>query len=157
MAGVRRVLIAGLIVLVALLGWLGWRDLGIRRAEADRDRMVEAGRAGLLALTTVDHRQIDADVQRILDLSTGGFREDFEKNADGFKNAARTAQSTSVGTVTEAGLESAVGGTGRVLVAMTVMTTNRGIPERQPKAWRTRVTVIKDDGGYKVAAVEFVS
>jgi hypothetical protein len=36
------------------------------------------------------------------------------------------------------------------------MTSNRGVPEQQPKAWRTRVTVTKDDGRFKVAAVEFV-
>lgn len=152
----RRVVIAVLVALAAITGWLGWRDIEVRRTEATREQMVAAGRTGLLALTTIDHQQVDVDVQRILDTSTGAFREDFEKKAEGFKDAARKAQSRSVGTVTEAGWESADGDTGRVLVALTVMTTNRGVPERQPKAWRTRVTVTKDGGEYKVAAVEFV-
>lgn len=152
----RRVVIAGLISLVAVVGWLGWRDFEVRRIDAERAQMVAAGRAGLLALTTIDHQHVDSDVERILDTSTAGFREDFEKKAPGFKDAARKAQSKSVGTVTGAGWESADGDAGRVLVALTVMTTNRGVAERQPKAWRTRVTVAKDDGGYKVAAVEFV-
>ena len=39
---------------------------------------------------------------------------------------------------------------------MTVMTSNRGVPETQPKAWRMRVTVTSTDGGYKVSRVEFV-
>ncbi|MCW1959684.1 MAG: mammalian cell entry protein [Mycobacterium sp.] len=152
----RRALIAGLAILVMATGWLGWRDLQVRRSEGLRTQMVAAGRDGLLALTTIDHQQVDVDVQRILDNSTGSFREDFETKADGFKDAARKAQSTSVGTVTEAGLESADGDSGQVLVALRVMTTNRGVPERQPKTWRTRVTVTKDNGEFRVAAVEFV-
>lgn len=152
----RRVVIAGLAALVAITGWLGWRDIEVRRTETTHEQMVAAGRAGLVALTTIDHQQVDAAVQHILNSSTGSFREDFENRAPEFKDAARKAQSKSVGTVTEAGLESDDGDQGRVLVALTVMTTNRGVPERQPKAWRTRVTVTKEDGEFKVAAVEFV-
>ena len=118
--------------------------------------MVAAGRAGLLALTTIDHTQIDRDVQRILDTSTGAFRDDFAQRADSFKAAARKAQSTSVGTVREAGLEATEGDSGRVLVALTVMTSNRGASEQQPKSWRTRVTVSRVDDGFNVAAVELV-
>ena len=62
-----------------------------------------------------------------------------------------------MGTVSDAGLEFASGDTGQVLVALTVMTSNRGVPERQPKNWRTRVTVTKVDDEFKVAAVEFIS
>ena len=149
-------LIAGLVVLVGLTGWLGWRDLHLRRDETVRAQMVNAAREGLLALTTIDHQQVDAGVQRILEASTGSFRDEFDQRADGFKEAARKAQSESVGTVTEAAAESVDGDRGEVLVAMTVMTSNRGVPEQQPKAWRTRVTVTKDGGEFKVAAVEFV-
>lgn len=151
-----RAAIAGLAILAALTGWLGWRDVDVRRAESMREQMLAAGRAGLLALTTIDHQQVDADVQRILDASTGEFRDDFARRAESFKEAARTAQSKSVGTVTEAAVESAEGDQGRVLVALTVMTSNRGAAERRPKFWRTRVTVSRESGEFKVAAVEFV-
>lgn len=148
-----RLLAGGLVILLAIAGWL---DVQIRRAEEVREQMLQAARDGLIALTTIDHRHADRDVQRILDASTGGFRDDFERRAAGFKDAARKAESTSVGTVEEAAVESVDGDEGRVLVALTVMTSNRGVPEQQPKAWRTRVTVTGSDDGFKVAAVEFV-
>lgn len=151
-----RAAIAGLAILAVLTGWLGWRDIAVRRAESVREHVLAAGREGALALTNIDHRQVDADVQRVLDTSTGGLREDFASRAESFKDAARRTQSKSVGTVTEAAVESVDGDQGRVLVALTVMTSNRGEPERQPKLWRTRVTVSSDGGRFKVAAVEFV-
>jgi Mce-associated membrane protein len=155
----RRLLAAGAVVLALLSGvnvWTGWRDVQARRDDGAREQMVAAARAGVLALTTIDHNEIDRDVQRILDTSTGAFHDDFAQRAEPFKAAARKAQSTSVGTVREAGLEAVDGDSARVLVALTVMTSNLGAPEQQPKSWRTRVTVTEVDDGFKVAAVEFV-
>ena len=152
----RRGMIAGLAVLVTLTGFFGWRDLQVRTGAQLRESMVQAGRDGILALTTIDYQRVDDDVQRILDTSTGTFRDDFAQRADSFKDAARTAQSRSVGTVVEAGFESLDGELGRVLVAAVVMTSNRGEPERQAKGWRTRVSVIRDGDAFKVAAVEFI-
>lgn len=153
----RRGIIIALAALVALTGFFGWRDIQVHRGEQLRESMVQAGREGVLALTTIDHERVDDDVQRILDTSTGKFRDDFAQRAESFKDAARKAQSTSVGTVVEAGFESVDGDLGRVLVAMIVMTSNRGAPEQQPKGWRTRVSVVRDGGTFKVAAVEFIS
>lgn len=149
--------LAVLSLLACLNVWLGYRDHQIRRAESAQRDMVEAAREGAISLTTIDHRQADQGVQRILDASTGAFRADFEQRATGFTDAAKTAQSQSVGTVADAGLESVDGDTGRVLVALTVMTSNRGVPERAPRAWRMRVTVVPDDGTYKVSSVEFIA
>lgn len=152
----RRLLGAVLAAVVAVTGWLGWRDIQTRRAESVRGEMLQAAREGMLAMTAIDHEQVDAGVQRVLDSSTGTFRDDFARHAESFKDAARKARSKSVGTVTEAGVESVEDDVGQVLVALTVMTSNRGVPERDPKSWRTRVTVGKTGDGYKVAAVEFV-
>jgi Mce-associated membrane protein len=155
----RRVLIAGLAVLAALVGLngvLGYRNYQSRHADQVRSEMVEAARQGAINLTTIDHERVDQDVQRILDSSTGSFRDDFAARAKPFSEAARRAQSKSVGTVTEAGLEEVSGDEGRVLVAMTVMTSNRGVPEQQPQGWRMRVTVIRVDDEAKVSKVEFV-
>ncbi len=152
----RRGMVVALAALVVLTGFFGWRDVQARRGEQLRESMVQAGRDGVLALTTVDHERVDDDVQRILDTSTGKFRDDFAQRAESFKDAARKAASTSVGTVVEAGFESIDGDLGKVLVAMVVMTSNRGAPEQQPKGWRTRVSVVRDGGAFKVSAVEFI-
>ncbi len=143
-------------MLTGTMGAALWNDAQTRREQTTRAQMVDAGREGAVALTSIDHNHVDRDVQRILDSSTGPFREDFARRAESLKSAARTAQSISVGTVREAGLESVDGDTARVLVALTVMTSNRGAPERQPKSWRTRVTVTRTEDGFRVAAVEFV-
>jgi len=153
----RRGMIAALVALVAITAFFGWRDVQVRRDEQLRASMVQAGRDGVLALTSIDHERVDDDVQRILDTSTGKFRDDFAQRAESFKDAARKADSKSVGTVVESGFESFDGDLGKVLVAMIVMTSNRGAPEQQPKGWRTRVSVIRDGGAFKVAAVEFIS
>lgn len=155
-ARIRRIAAAGLVAVfgVTVCGW--WVNAQARRDDTNRAQMIAAGRAGALALTTIDHNEVDRDVQRILDSSTGAFHDDFAQRAESLKAAARTAQSTSVGTVREAGLESVDGDTAQVLVALTVMTSNRGTPEHQPKSWRTRVTVAKTGDGFKVAGVEFV-
>ena len=154
---VHRGIALAMAALVVLTGFFGWRGIQVRRGEQLRESMVQAGRDGVLALTTIDHEQVDDDVQHILDTSTGTFRDDFAERAESFKDAARKAQSKSVGTVVEAGFESFDGDLGRVLVAMVVMTSNRGAPEQQPKGWRTRVSVVRDGAAFKVAAVEFIS
>jgi len=152
----KRLIIAALVVLLALNLVGLYRDRQARHNDARNDAMVQAASEGMVSLTTIDHQHVDQDVQRILDSSTGAFREDFAKNTRSFVDAAQKAQSTSVGTVSEAGLETAGGDEGRVLVALTVMTSNRGVPERQPRSWRTRVTVTDVGGEFKVAAVEFI-
>lgn len=152
----RAARLVALVAVVALFSWLAHRDYQARSADAEQAAMVQAARQGMLNLTTIDHAHADTDVQRILDSSTGAFHDDFAQRAQPFIEAARRAQSTSVGTVADAGLEMASGDLGQVLVAMTVMTANRGVPESQPKNWRTRVTVTKADGRFKVAAVEFI-
>jgi Mce-associated membrane protein len=149
--------IAVLSLLAFVNVWLGYRDHQLRRSESVHREMVAAAREGAVSLTTIDHRQADQGVQRILDASTGAFRDDFEQRATGFAEAARKAQSQSVGTVADAGLESVDGDTGRVLVALTVMTSNGGVPERAPRSWRMRVTVTPDAGTYKVSSVEFIA
>lgn len=153
---INRPVIAAVVALAALNIFGLYRDQQARRVEQRNASMVQAASDGMVDLTTIDHKQVDQDVQRILDSSTGTFHDDFAKNTASFADAAKKAQSTSVGTVSEAGLESAADDRGQVLVALTVMTSNRGVPEQQPRTWRTRVTVADVSGHFKVAAVEFI-
>jgi Mce-associated membrane protein len=68
----------------------------------------------------------------------------------------KQAQSKSVGTVSEAGLESQSGDQAQVLVAVSVKTANLGAQEQRPRAWRMRIDVQKLGDQAKVSNLQFV-
>lgn len=152
--------IGGLVLVLALgaaAGWLGYRVYQDREAQERRNLYVQVGRQGALNLTTIDHTRVDEDVKRILDSATGGFYDEFQGRAQPFSQVVRQVKSTSVGNVTEAGLESESDEGGEVLVAVTVNTTVEGQPDQPPRAWRMRILVQQTaPGEAKVANVEFV-
>ena len=150
------VVLSFVVVLAALCGWLGFRAEQARHDDELRARLVQAARQGAVNLTTVDYKNAESDVQRILDSSTGQFREEFEARSAPFIDVVKKAKSTSVGTVTEAGLESLTGQQGSVLVSVTVKTVSNEQAEQQPRYWRMRMTVDQQAGGAKVSKVDFV-
>jgi Mce-associated membrane protein len=159
MSHVRLATIAGLVAVVALAaltGWLGYRTYQSHQAEEERNLFLQVGRQGALNLTSIDWQQADANVQRILDSATGTFYDDFQKRAQPFVEVVKQARSKSVGTISEAGLESESDNGAQVLVAVTVKTSNAGAPEQQPRAWRMRISVQKVGDEAKVSNVEFV-
>ena len=159
MSHVKLATIAGLVavvVLAGLTGWLGFRAYKSHQADEQRKLFLEVGRQGALNLTTIDWQEADADVQRILDSATGTFYDDFQKRAQPFVEVVKQAQSKSVGTIAEAGLESESNDGAQVLVAVTVKTSNAGAPDQQPRAWRMRIFVQKVGDDAKVSNVVFV-
>lgn len=156
---VRMALIAGLmvvVVLAGLTGWTGYRAYNSYQGEKQRQLFLQVGRQGALNLTTIDWEHAEADVQRVLDSSTGTFYDDFQNRAAPFVEVVKQAQSKSVGSISEAGLESGSKNGAQVLVAVTVNTSNAGAPEQQPRSWRMRISVEKVGEDAKVSNVEFV-
>ncbi|OCB22577.1 mammalian cell entry protein [Mycobacterium malmoense] len=159
LAPVRLALAVGLVTVAALTGLAGWVGLCAYRAhEAQEQRalFLQAGRQGALNLTTVDFREADADVRRILAGATGRLYDNFSQRSQPFIDVLLRTQSKSVGTVTEAGIESQAGDRAEVLVAVTVRTSNAAAAQQEPHAWRMRLSVRKIDGVVKVSDVEFV-
>lgn len=155
----RLALVMGLVVAVtmaALTSWLGYQARQAHQSSEQRQLFVQVGRQGALNLTTIDWQHADADVNRILDSATGTFYDEFSQRSQPFIDVVNKVKSKSVGTITEAGLESQSGDTARVLVAVSVKTTVGDGPEQEPRAWRMRVTVQKVGDDAKVADVEFV-
>jgi Mce-associated membrane protein len=111
-------------------------------------------------LTTINYTEVDADIQRILDSSTGTFHDNFQKRSQPFVDVVKQAQSKSEGTVTAAGLESQNGDQAKVLVAVSVKVSmkmsNADAPEQAPRGWRMRIGVQKVGRGAKVSDVQFV-
>lgn len=137
-------------------------SIGIARTDSAASALpdwrpyIEAGETVALALTTVDYRTVDRDVQRVLDNATEPFYDDFRNRSAAFTQVVLNAKSTSTAVVTESRLESVNGGQIKVFVALTVTTTNEGQPPQQPRDWRLLITVQKAGEAYKASAVEFL-
>ncbi|MEB4209468.1 Mce protein [Mycobacterium sp. 94-17] len=147
----------GLIVatLAGLTGWLGYRAYQKHDGQARQNLYVATARQSAVNLTTIDYTRVDADVQRILDLATGAFRDDFEQRSKPFMEVVKAAQSKSEGTVTDAGLESQRGDSAQVLVAVAVK-SRTAAGEEAPREWRMRIEVRSVGDDAKVSNVVFV-
>lgn len=126
-------------------------------ADQARDRAsIEAARDGVMALLSIDHTRAKEDVQRVLDLSTGRFREDFARDADDFVKTAIDSQAVTKGSVRVAALQSVKEDSGVVLVAASSKVTNASGAKEDTRPWRMRVTVTRDGDIWKMSDVEFV-
>jgi Mce-associated membrane protein len=148
--------VAMVVVLAGLVGWLGFRAHQSQQTQAQRSQFLQVARQGALNLTTIDWQHAEADVHRILDGATGEFYDDFAKRSQPFIEVLKKAQAKTVGTITEAGLESQTADSAQALVAVSVQTSNAGEPEQVPRAWRMRIDVQKVGDQVKVSNVGFV-
>ncbi|MDT5171824.1 MAG: Mce-associated rane protein [Mycobacterium sp.] len=148
--------VVAVVASAAVAGWLGFREYQARQAQQQSELLIQVGRQGALNLTTIDWQHADTDVRRILDSATGAFHDDFAKRSEPFVEVLKKAQSKSVGTITEAGLESQAGDEAQVLVAVSVITSNAGEPEAEPRHWRMRISVKKVGDDAKVSNVAFI-
>jgi Mce-associated membrane protein len=154
-----RAMLLGLAVVVALAGLVGWFGLRVNhshQAQAQRNLYLQVAKQGALNLTTIDWQHADADVHRILDGATGEFYDDFAKRSQPFIEVLKQAKAKTVGTISEAALESETTDSGRALVIVTVQTSNNGEAEQVPKEWRMRIDLQKIGDQVKVSKVGFV-
>jgi len=148
--------VAVVVALAATAGWLGFRAYQSHQAQAQRQLFLQVGRQAALNLTTIDWQHADADVQRLLDSATGQFYDQFSQRKQPFIEVLKKAQSKSVGTITQAGLESDSSDKAQVLVAVSIKTTNLGAADQPPREWRMRISVEKSGNDVKVSNVAFV-
>ena len=151
--GVGAVLVVAALVLTALMLWQHRSVAAQRAADA---RFVEAARTGVTALLSIDHTRARDDVARILDLSTGNFRDDFARRADDFIETAEKSKAVTKGSISAEALESAEADTAVVLVAAASQVTNSSGAKEDPRPWRMSVTVTRDGDRVKMSDVEFV-
>jgi Mce-associated membrane protein len=157
--GVRLALAVGAVVVVTLaglVGWLGYRTWQSQQAEQQRELFLRTAQQSAVDLTTISHTEVEVDVQRILDSSTGAFHDDFSKRRQPFIDRIKRDQSKSQGTVTEAGLQSVAGNSARALVAVSVKLSTAGAAEQQLEGFRLRIDVQRLGDAAKVSDVEYV-
>lgn len=148
--------VLGICALLALGGLMVWQHQRVEAQRAHRAAIVTAAKDGVTALLSIDYTHAKADVQRVIDLSTGSFKDDFTKGADDFVKTAEQSKAVTVGSINAAALEGETRDSGVVLLAAASQVTNANGAKQDPRAWRMSVTVTRDGDKLKMSDVEFV-
>jgi Mce-associated membrane protein len=137
-------------------GIMVWKDHDAAERAQREASFVAGARQGIVNMTSLDFNRAKEDVQRLLDSSTGQFRDDFQQRAKDFTSVVEQSKVVTQGTVTAAALESMDAHSASVLISATSHITNSAGAKDEPRMWRIRVTVTEEGGQYKMSKVDFV-
>ncbi len=151
--------VVAIILIVAFAGVSGymlWQDRDASERTQRAASFVAGAKQGVVNMTTLDFNRAKEDVQRVLDTTTGQFRDDFQQRAKDFTSVVEKSKVVTQGTITAAALESMSEHSASVLVLATSRITNATGAKDEPRVWRLRVTVTEEGGQYKMSKLEFV-
>jgi Mce-associated membrane protein len=151
--------VAAIILICAFVGATGYMLWYERQASERHQRaasFVAGAKQGVVNMTSLDFNRAKDDVQRLLDSSTGEFRDDFQQRAKDFVSVVEQSKVVTQGTINATAVESMGEHSASILVAATSRITNAAGAKDEARVWRLRVTVTEDGGQYKMSKLEFV-
>ncbi|SOJ56382.1 hypothetical protein MSIMFB_03859 [Mycobacterium simulans] len=140
----------------AFSGYIVWTHHEATERQQRAAAFAAGARQGVVNMTSLDFNKAKEDVQRVIDSSTGEFRDDFQARAADFTKVVEQSKVVTEGTVNATAVESMGEHSALVLVSATSRVTNSAGAKDEPRAWRLRVTVTEEAGQYKMSKVEFV-
>jgi Mce-associated membrane protein len=141
---------------LALTGWLLWHHHGVEQERQRSAAFVAAAKQGVINLTSMDFNKSKEDIQRVLDSSTGQFRDDFQRRAGDFASVVKDAKAVTEGSVAATAVESVQKDSAVVLVVGNERVSNAAGAKDEPRTFRFRVSVVKEGDQLKISKVEFV-
>ena len=141
---------------LATSGYLLWHHQQVSHEQQQRAEFAAAARQSVVTLMSIDGAKADEDVQRIIDSSTGQFRDDFQASAKEFADVAKESKSVTTASVKASAVESMSGDSAVVLVTAATTISNTAGANQQPRTWRLSVNVVRDGGQIKMSKVDFV-
>lgn len=127
-----------------------------RRSQQYSD-VTRAATAEVQAFLGIDHENVDAQAQTVLDGATGDFKEQYAAELDSLKQSARDQQSTAVADVLEVGISDIDATTAKVFVAANTEVTSKstkGEPKTVP--WRIQLDLEQVGGRWLTSGLQFV-
>jgi Mce-associated membrane protein len=107
-------------------------------------------------LMSLNFNNGQADLQRVLDTTSGSFHDDFVKSQKDFLTVMQDSKVVTSTTVSATALESMTDDSAVVLVTATSQVANSASQQPTPRSWRLSVTVNRENDQIKMSKVEFV-
>jgi Mce-associated membrane protein len=158
----RRALWTGFAVLVVLAALAGaaWTGLQVRQertADDDRAQALSVARQAAVAFTSYDAEHIDEDLDRVRQMSTGDFRDQFTKALGALTGAIRKAHGVSKGEVSQAGLIRSSDSTAVVIAAVDATIANKQTQQPSLRRYRLEITLTRVDDAWLISDISPVA
>lgn len=153
-------LVFGLLCL-SVAGAILWSERGDGVADGGvqvRASALEAARERTVALTSYDHRTLDANVAAVLSTATGAFEQEYTSTVEQLRETFVSSQVVATSEVRAAGLEGEVADAEQGERAVVVVAVDQVIAaagaEPRTETNRLRMTLVRPEGTWLVEAVE---
>lgn len=163
-AGRGRIILAAIVLLAAIalaagaVGVKSWNDWRTTQTHEARDRAVlETATQMATNLVTLRHQNVDEDIKKVTDGTTGPFHEQFTSSSGGFGDVLNQGQVESTGEVKSAGVLDSSDDHATVLAAVTSTVKNTESPDGELRVYRMKLTLDLVDSKWLVSNVEFVA
>jgi Mce-associated membrane protein len=152
------VAVAGLLLcaLLAASGFMLWQGHQASERRAQEAEFAAAARQGVVNLMSLDFSHGDADIKRLIDSTTGQFRDDFEKSKNDFLTVMKDSKVVTKADVKATAVDNMTKDSADVMVAASSQISNSASAQQPARGWRLNVTVQRDNGQLKMSKVEFV-
>jgi Mce-associated membrane protein len=127
-----------------------------RSADSSRQDALATARQFAVNLITTDPARAEESFGLLRDSATGALAEQLAGQSDDFASAIRTANVTSSGTVTEAGVAEFGGTTAKVLLVARSDVRNGEVPEGETRQYRMLLALEEQDSRWLVSNLDFV-
>lgn len=144
------------LVFVAASGYMVWQHRLTQQEQQRTAEFTAAARQSVVTLMSLNFNNAQEDVQRIIDNSTGQFKQDFEAQAEDFTQVAKDSKVVTEVTVNVASLKSMTDNNATALVSATSRVTNTAGANQEPRSWRLMVDLVREGDQIKMSKVEFV-
>ncbi|MFI6828683.1 MULTISPECIES: hypothetical protein [unclassified Kribbella] len=147
------------VLLVVALAGTTLSVIALQKQRADdsqRDGAMKAARQLALDFTTYDYKTWDADAKRVLDDSTGQFKQEFQAGTDSVKAEVLTNKATSKGDVKEAAVVSNDKDSAQVLVIVNAVVTNTASAQGVERRYRIKLDMVRDSDHWLTADLQVV-
>jgi Mce-associated membrane protein len=152
----KAVVIVLICAFVGASGYMVWQRNETTERNQRTANFIAGARQGVVNMFSLDFNRSKEDVQRVIDSSTGQFRDDLQQRAKDFTTVVEQSKVVTQGTVNAAAVQSIDGNSALVLVAASSQITNAAGAKDERRNWRLKVTVTDDGGQYKMSKLEFV-
>lgn len=152
---------AALSVVLAVMLIVDLASISQKRAGASPAAVV-AARSEAIAFFTLDYRTIDADLAKVLSLSSGDFKKQYAAKQSTVKQGVVTGKLSSKATVGDGNTAVELESASKVIVIVAVDSTTTAPKTTSTKAttetdrYRMRLTVTKVSGHWLVSSIEQV-